>query len=484
MTDHAWVEWVRREVVGIDTGVPTFDGRTVPYVSLDNAASTPALRAVRDTVTAFMDWYSSVHRGAGFKSRVATHWYEDARRTVIEHVGGDPSRHVAVFVRNTTEGLNVLAQRLLTSRVDGAIVTSAMEHHSNLLPWRRSGRVVHVDVDDTGAVHPDVLERVLAEAGRVAAVAVSGASNVTGFVPPLGRLAAIAHGRGALFIVDGAQLVPHRRVRLGDAGDPERIDALVWSGHKMYAPYGAGVIVADRALFEHGDPLLVGGGMVRSVTLEDADWADSPDADEGGSPNVVGVVALAAAVRAMRAFGLDAIERHEDAVTAYALQRLSTVRGLTVYGPREAGPGRLGVFTFNLDAAPHGLVAAVLGHEHGIGVRNGCFCAHPLMYRLLCMPKQAVDQFRNAMRLNVRNAQPGAVRASLGLYNTADDVDALVRALRAIAAGKIAGDYIEDRATGDYVPAGPDAATAAFDPAAYLPRPAGQMAARAHTLPS
>jgi selenocysteine lyase/cysteine desulfurase len=384
-------------------------------------------------------------------------------------VDGDDERHVAVFVRNTTEGLNVLAQRLLTSSADNVIVTSAMEHHSNLLPWRRGRQVVHVDVEADGTVQPEALERVLARAGPVAAVAISGASNVTGVVTPLRDLARISHAHGARFIVDGAQLVPHRRVRMGSADDAERIDALVYSGHKLYAPYGAGVIVADRALFDRGDPLLVGGGMVRSVTLEEADWADSPDADEGGSPNVVGVIALAAALRALEAFGLDAIESHEDEVTAYALRRLSTVQGLTLYGPSDAGPHRLGVFAFNLGTVPHGLVAAVLGHEHGIGVRNGCFCAHPLMYRLLCMPKQSVDQFRTAMRLNVRDAQPGAVRASLGFYNTVDDVDALVRALRAVAAGQIAGDYVEDHATGDYVVRGLDTTIGVFDPAVFVP---------------
>jgi selenocysteine lyase/cysteine desulfurase len=469
MTSQPWIERVRQEIIGIDTAVPVLGGGLRPYISLDNAATTPALRTVRDTVDAFMNWYSSVHRGTGFKSRLATHWYEDARHTVLAHVGGDPDRHVVVFVRNTTEGMNVLAQRMLSADAGASILTSAMEHHSNLLPWRRAGRVLHVDVEHDGTVRPDELERKIRDAGKVTAVAISGASNVTGAVPPLRRLAEIAHTSGASFIVDGAQLVPHRRVSMGAPDDPGRIDALVFSGHKIYAPYGAGAVVASRSFFGHGDPLLLGGGMVRSVTLEDADWADTPDADEGGSPNVVGAVALAAALRTLAVFGMDAIERHEAELTRYALRRLLTVPGIQLYGPLGASADRLGVFTFNLGTMPHGLVAAVLGHEHGIGVRNGCFCAHPLMYRLLCLPKQSIEQFRSDMRLNINTSQPGAVRASLGIYNTMEEIDALVSALRRVAAGEIAGAYIEDQATGDYRPREEDRAAEAFNPAAFLP---------------
>jgi selenocysteine lyase/cysteine desulfurase len=219
--------------------------------------------------------------------------------------------------------------------------------------------------------------------------------------------------------------------------------------------------------------MLVGGGMVRSVTLEDAEWTDAPESDEAGSPNVVGAVALAAAVRALDALGMDEIETHEAALTRYALRRLAEVPGLILYGPRDPDrTDRLGVFTFNLEHRPHALVAAVLGYEHAIGVRNGCFCAHPLLFRLLGLSSEQIEGFRARMRVHHREGVPGAVRASLGIYNTQAEVDALVTGLRAIAAGEYAGVYEEDPTTGDFQPVGArDHIPDVFDLGMYMPVP-------------
>jgi selenocysteine lyase/cysteine desulfurase len=266
--------------------------------------------------------------------------------------------------------------------------------------------------------------------------------------------------------------MPHRRVQMGTAGDDSRLDALVFSGHKMYAPYGIGAVVASRALFERGQPLLVGGGMVRSVTLRDADWTDAPESDEAGSPNVVGAVALAAAVRALAILGHDELEAHEAELTGYALRRLLEVPGIMLYGPREPETDRLGVFAFNLAGREHGLVAAVLGYEHAIGVRNGCFCAHPLLYRLLGLSDEQVETFRTRMRVNRHDRVAGAVRASLGFYNTRQEIDALTTALGAVSAGEFAGVYEEDPRTGDYLPVGsPQRIHEVFNLGMYLPVP-------------
>jgi cysteine desulfurase/selenocysteine lyase len=475
------VDQVRREIVGIDTLVPLLNGDRRLYVNLDNAATTPALRSVRDTVDAFLEWYSSVHRGTGFKSRLATDWYEEARGIVLRFVGGDPDRDVVVFVRNATEGLNLLAHRILSADPDAVVLTSAMEHHSNLLPWRRTKRVIHLEVDHEGVIQEEDLDRELRTAGgKVRLVALSGASNVTGVVPPIHRLVAVAHAHGALFTVDAAQLVAHRCIRMGAVSDPGRIDALVFSGHKIYAPYGCGAIVAPRAVFERGEPMLVGGGMVRSVTLDDAEWTDPPESDEAGSPNVVGAVALAAALRALAVFGMEAIEAHEADLTAYAQRCLAEVPGLTLYGPQDSVNGDyLGVFTFNLADRPHALVAAILGYEHGIGVRSGCFCAHPLLFRLLGLSTTEVGMFRQQLRSRRRTDLPGAVRASLGIYNTESEIDALVHALKAVAAGNTGGSYHEDHSTGEFTVAGGRTQTAdMFNLDMYLPKPFGKMAAR------
>jgi selenocysteine lyase/cysteine desulfurase len=404
---------------------------------------------------------------------------------VLEAVGGDPDRHVVVFVRNTTEGMNLLAHRVLTADPDARILTSVMEHHSDMLPWRLGHKVQYLTVDAEGSIQEEELERHLVQAGgRIRTVALSGASNVTGVVPPIHRLAEIARAHGAFAVVDGAQLVPHRRVRMGAAADPGRLDALVFSGHKLYAPYGAGAVVASRAFFERGRPLLVGGGMVRSVTLEDAEWTDAPESDEAGSPNVVGAVALAAAMRALAALGTDEIEAHEAALTRYTLRRLGDVPGLVLYGPRDPDrTDRLGVFTFNLEHRPHALVAAILGYEHAIGVRNGCFCAHPLLFHLLGLTSDQVAAFRARVRVHRRDGVPGAVRASLGIYNTQAEVDALVAGLRAVAAGEYAGAYEEDPSTGDFVPAGiPDHIREVFDLGMYMPVPSPRAHDHAHEL--
>ena len=452
MPSEDWVQFVRRTIVGVDREVPLTIGGSCRYVDFDNAATTPAFYHVQRTVVDALEWYSSVHRGTGYKSRLMTDWFETARRTVAEFVGADPETHVAIFVRNATEGINLVAHRIFTADPDARILTSEMEHHSNLLPWRRGGEVVHLRVEQDGILLPSELERQLrSEKKRIRLVTLSGASNVTGVIPPIYQLAAIAHSHGALFMVDAAQPIPHCRVRMGKAGDPTSLDALVFSGHKVYAPFGCGVVIAWRSLLQGGEPMLLGGGMIRSVTLEGADWADFPDSDEGGTPNVIGALALAASLQELSKLKMEVVERKEAELADYALGRLQQIPGLTLYGPRTSVE-RLGVFTFNLGDMPHALVAAALGFEHGIGVRNGCFCAHPLMFHLFGLSRDQIMAFRNRVRGPHRNGLPGAVRASLGLYNTREEVDKLIAALGTIVAGRVAGNYVEDQVTGEFLP--------------------------------
>jgi selenocysteine lyase/cysteine desulfurase len=444
------------QVVGLDVRVPLLDGSKARPVNFDNAASTPALRPVLDTVNRFMEWYSSVHRGAGFKSRVSTQAYEDARAVVGRFLGARDDQHVVIFGKNTTEAINKLAHRVPFQPGD-VVLCSLMEHHSNDLPWRAAIQVDHIAVDALGRLDEEHYAALLRKyAGRVRLVAVSGGSNVTGAIAPIHRLAEQAHAAGAEIFVDCAQLAPHRRVDMGPLDDPGHLDYVAISGHKLYAPFGTGALVGRRDTFAQGVPDYVGGGTVETVAADAVTWAAPPDRDEAGSPNVVGAVALAAAIEALAAIGMDAIAAHEAELTARALVRLAQVPKLQIYG--DANPARaalrLGVIPFALEGVPHVLVAAILSAEFGIAVRNGTFCAQPYLRKLLDLSDADVERAWATLRAGDRSQLPGLVRASFGLYNTGEEVDALASALETIARGAYCGEYVQDRTTGDFRPRG------------------------------
>ena len=279
--------------------MPLLDGRLAPYVSLDNAASTPALREVLEAVQSFLPYYSSVHRGTGFKSRLSTAAYDKAHATIARLVGADPGRAAVIFGKNTTEAINKLAFSFpLAPRQ--VVLSTVMEHHSNDLPWRRRAQVVRAAVTPDGRLDEGDVDRLLAVYGnRVALLTVSGASNVTGFIQPIHRLAQKAHAVGARILVDAAQLAPHRRIDVKAEDDAEHLDYVVLSAHKMYAPFGTGALVGHADTFLQGTPEHQGGGTVEIVTPTDVYWAGLPDREEAGSPNVIGAVAMAVAAQAL-----------------------------------------------------------------------------------------------------------------------------------------------------------------------------------------
>lgn len=415
------------DVVGERTPVPVQGGRTRPYVNLDCAASTPPSVHVAAAVEEFLPWYSSIHRGTGAKSRRSSERYEQARETVLGFVGADPTTHAVVFPRNTTEALNLVAHRLGLGR-DDVVVTTVAEHHSNLLPWRRHAQVRYVDVADDGTFTVEQVVAVLDQEPAPRVLAVTGASNVTGWVPPIAAIASAARARGALVVVDAAQLAPHRPISMTETG----IDVLALSGHKMHAPYGAGALVGPKAVFRTGEPMLVGGGAVAAVGLDEVLWATGPDREEAGSPNVIGVVALDAAVRELSGRGWAGTLRHDRQLAGELDQQLAGVPGLVRYGPL-GGTDRLPVAAFNLEGVPHALVASRLSHEFGIGVRSGCFCAHPYLERLLGLDEEQTQQYRDRVRRGQHRHLPGAVRASAGPGTPLEHVAELGRALRSIA---------------------------------------------------
>ena len=410
------------DLLGDDTEVPCLDGRPRRYVNLDYAASAPMLAAAWEAVEAFMPWYSSVHRGTGVKSQVATAAYEDARADVAAFVGARPDDDV-VFVRNTTEAINVLSNSLPAGT---RVLSTPVEHHANMLPWRRHD----LRTLPFPASADELLDHVEAELRRRPAdlLAVTGASNVTGEVWPVAALARIAHDHGAELFVDAAQLAPHRPIDMAASG----IDHLAFSGHKLYAPLGAGALVGG---VREGEPLIHGGGAVRLVTLDEVIWESTPERYEAGSPNVVGVVALGAACRALAGLGMHTVAAHERALARRLWAALDQIPGLRSYTLwPEGSVDRVGVATFNLDGYRHPLLAAVLSAEHAIGVRHGCFCAHPLIAHLLDLSQPELDRLSRAIGAGGRPALPGAVRASIGLGTTGADLTRLTGALADIAA--------------------------------------------------
>jgi selenocysteine lyase/cysteine desulfurase len=422
-------------LVGADCTVPLVDGRQRRYVNLDNAASTAPLRAVLDAVTDFMPWYSSVHRGSGYKSVVSTDRYEHARATVARFAGADPREHVVIFGRNTTEAINKLSYRLGLECGD-LVLVSQLEHHSNDLPWRARAPVLRIRADAKGALDEEHAGRLLREhAGRVRLLAVTGGSNVTGHLPDIHRLATLAHAAGARILVDAAQLAPHRRIEMGAVDDPGHIDYLALSGHKMYAPFGVGALIGRRDTFERGEPEMRGGGTIRFVSTAEVAWAAAPERDEAGTPNVVGAIALAAAIDVLERIGMDAIAAHEAVLTAHALRGLAGVPGVRIHGDDDPGcaPRRLGVVPFEMAGVKHSRVATRLAAEHGVGVRSGCFCAHPYLVHLLGLDDAQTRAVQRRLAVDDDSDTPGLVRISFGIGNTLGDVDALLAALRAIA---------------------------------------------------
>ncbi len=383
-------------VVGAHLRVPLVTGGDAPYANLDLAASAPALEDVAAHVTRLLPYYSSVHRGAGYASQVSTALLESARGTIGAFLGARAD-DVVVLTRNTTDALNLLA-----SAVPGEVVCLDVEHHANLLPWR-ARRVVAGR--PTVAATLDALAAAL-RARPTALVAVTGASNVTGEVLPIERVVAIAHAAGARVVLDAAQLAPHRPVDVAALA----VDYVAVSGHKLYAPYGAGALVGRRDWLDAAPPHLAGGGAVTDVRNDATQWAAAPHRHEGGTPNVVGAAALAQACRTLAPVLAGPGPEHERALLARLDAGLARVPGVTALRAWADAEDQVAVRSFTVADRPAGYVAAYLSAEHAIGVRDGRFCAHPLLARL-CGPSGE------------------ALRVSIGIGTTGEHVDRLVDAL-------------------------------------------------------
>jgi cysteine desulfurase/selenocysteine lyase len=421
----------RSLVVGVNTSVPLPNGSYTTAINFDNAATTPPFVSVMQAINNFSPWYSSIHRGTGYKSQYTSQLYDKSREAIAGFVKADIHKNIVIYVKNTTEAINKVANRIYRYGRKNVILSTQMEHHSNDLPWRSNYEVEYIDVDASGRLSLKSLEYLLRHhEGKVKLVAVTGASNVTGYVNPIHEIAQIAHKYKAKILVDAAQLVAHGEIDMKPEDSPQHIDYLVFSAHKMYAPFGIGVLIGPREVFERGEPDYKGGGTIKLVTHEYIRWADAPDRDEAGTPNVMGVVALTEAIKTFNTIGMLHLEKHEKALMQYALQRLKNIPNLQLYGNTEDTGNRVGIITFNIKDMYHRVVATVLSQEYGIAVRSGCFCAQPYIHRLLDIPRREI---RKHIKSNEALPQPGMVRVSFGLYNTKEEIEVLVKALKEIS---------------------------------------------------
>ncbi|SEG81353.1 Selenocysteine lyase/Cysteine desulfurase [Thermomonospora echinospora] len=396
------------QVVGAGLPVPV-PGGSVPYANLDHAASAPCLEAVQEAVVRALPAYSSVHRGAGYASQVTTRAYETARETVRDFLGGPEA---VVFTRNTTDALNLLAGAVPEGT---SVVVFESEHHATLLPWRNA---VRLPVPASpGAALADAEQALRQCPAGPRLLVVTAASNVTGELWPIAELAEIAHRHGARIAVDAAQLVPHRPL------DARGLDYVAFSGHKLYAPFGAGVLAGRADWLRAADPYLRGGGASSHVG-DGVRWAADPEQrHEAGTPNVLGAVALAAACATLAA-GWDTVAEHERRLLERlqaGLADLPGVRELSLWGLEHP---RVGIVAFTVDGHAPRAVAERLSAEHGIGVRDGRFCAHPLVRHLV----------GGAAGEGCAEGDT-AIRASIGLGTVDEHVDRLLEALAAICDG-------------------------------------------------
>jgi len=356
-------------VEGNNVEVLTETNKSVRYVNMDNAASTPAFKRILPEISEFLQWYANIHRGVGYKSRYSTEQYEKCREEVAGFIGLDNKSNTVIFLKNTTEAINKLANCLDFSKQD-IVISTFMEHHSNDLPWRKRANVVYANVHSDGTLDYDHLTQLFEQhSGNVRLLTVTGASNVTGVLNDLAFLAEIAHRHGAEIMIDAAQLVSHRKINMLRDDHPHHIDYIAFSGHKMYAPFGIGVLAGKKAAFETNEPDYVGGGTVSMVSHSDIQWAEVPAKEEAGTPNIIGAVALCSAIKQLEELGMEQIEKYERNLVNYFLTQVSLIPEIKLYGP-GLNKQRVGVFSFTVDGIDHALLATRLSYERAIGIRN------------------------------------------------------------------------------------------------------------------
>jgi len=448
-SENALLNKIKNDFIGLDTVYTLADGRKTSRIYLDSTASTLMMGSVHDMMEEFLDHYANSHSILHFSAKITTNQYNWAHQRVLSFLGADPDKYTCFFTGSgTTSGINRLARVLRDYRKERDVVLiSIMEHHSNDLPHRKhAGKVIHISLENQENGHPGSLDLAKLEKtlikfqNRVNYVSITGVSNVTGIINPIHDIAEIAHNYGALILVDGAQAAAHMPVKISGHSNPSRdIDAFVFSGHKTYVPGSPGVVVCRKDILSAIEPEELGGGMVDDVFVDKYIIKDNfPDREEAGTPNIPGAIALAAAIEVMDKIGMDNIYQEEDELVKNAMHRMEKNQDIAIYGETDTNKcSRAGSISFNIKGMDHGLVASILNDYFNLAVRNECFCAHPYVKELILDDLlEAVTDIPEDELEKKYKLIAGMVRASFGIYNQPEDVDALVNALEDIISKK------------------------------------------------
>jgi cysteine desulfurase / selenocysteine lyase len=484
---------------------PTTSGYELDYINFDNAASTCPFQSVCNHTDEFLRYYSNTHRSSGFASKLSSFAFDKTRERILDFVGAGTNnesksdyssynndderntnnmrnniQYVCIFGKNTSECFNKLSHSFLDcpeKRRTSLIITTKMEHHSNMLPWRR-GNVAYIDTypdgslkineDDTSNMDKYNSKSKMNEGSLISLIkrfrgkynipliTISGASNVTGIVNDIKTISDIAHSIGAFLCVDGAQLVPHKKVNMREMG----IDFMCFSAHKMYAPFGVGVLIGREDYFKSkiGAPCMQGGGEVKLVTMDNVIWKESPEKDEEGTQNIPGVIALGEAIKELEKIGMENVEKHEKELYSKAYKCMNKINrelkchDINVISPEpsqynnqdneitsnSSNPDNnsVNILSFYVIGLHPNLVSAILGDEFGIGSRSGCFCAHPYVTKLLGVDDEYIKGVENDILNDDYRSMTGFVRISFSLQNTLDEIDRLYDAMKTIVKNK------------------------------------------------
>lgn len=432
--------------------VKTLNGKDVKYVNLDNGATTTPFAALKQYVDEMLDSYGSVHRGSGQKSIITTREY-DASRDIIRDFVGSSSQNYVIFAKNTTEAINGAAT--LWAKRPGKILVSDIEHSSNLLPWVTKDQVVQYRTQPDGSVRVAEIEDIfkahqnLPEAEQIKLLTITGASTITGYRPPIYEIAALAHRYGAKIFADVCQLIQHERVDMRADDDPCHLDFVAFSGHKMYAPYGTGVLLGPKEFFDGCYPYQIGGGNLPYITRNlEIKRFYTERAHDPGTPNAMGAIAIAKAIQIIETLGRERIAQYEHHLVELTFKRLQGIPGVKVHIP---GDNLAHVIPFDINEFDGRLVAEILAQEYGIGLRSGAFCTYEYIRKLKNISDEQDSEIAKQVDRGITRNIPSIIRASFAVYNTLEDCDRFIYAISEIAGNGIAHYlpyYKQDETTG------------------------------------
>ncbi|MFN6516967.1 MAG: aminotransferase class V-fold PLP-dependent enzyme [Nostoc sp. CreGUA01] len=414
--------------------VKTLNGNSVKYVNLDNGATTTPFATLKQYVDEMLDTYGSVHRGSGQKSVITTREYDASRNIIRDFVGSSPENYV-IFAKNTTEAINGAAT--LWAKKPGKILVSDIEHSSNLLPWVTRDEVVQYRTRPDGSVSLSEIENIFIahqnrpKAEQIKLLTITGASTITGYRPPIYEIAALAHRYGAKMFADVCQLIQHERVDMRPDDDPCHLDFVAFSGHKMYAPYGTGVLLGPKEFFDSSYPYQIGGGNLPYITRNlEIKRFYTERAHDPGTPNAMGAIAIAKAIQIIEELGRSRIAEYEHSLVEFTFTRLQNIPGVKVHIP---GDNLAHVIPFDIDGFDGRLVAEILAQEYGIGVRAGAFCTYEYIRKLKNISDEQDLEIAKEVEKGITRNIPSIIRASFAVYNTLEDCDRLIDAIAQIA---------------------------------------------------